>query len=259
MTRKGISIEFADYRDYTEGDDLRHLDWNVLARLQSPVIKTYRDEEDLAVYLLLDRSPSMEFGESLKIDFASKLALALGFVALMSGDAAYPCALPMRTAPRVLRGRSSYPQLESWAKNANKDTKTGKSLATSLRDFASSDHRPGLVILISDTLDEGLEIQLRVLTGRGHQVDVLQVLSPEEVEPDIEGDLRLLDAEDGLPREITANRQAVQTYQQNLANHTEVIRESVRRSGGRFLRVLTTEKLAEIINGPMRKEGWFAR
>ena len=75
--RKGISIEFADYRDYSEGDDLRHLDWNVLARLETPVMKTYQDEEDLAVYLVVDATGSMSFGEPSKLVFAKKLAAAL--------------------------------------------------------------------------------------------------------------------------------------------------------------------------------------
>src|SRR5690348_18424364 len=75
--KKGISIEFADYRDYAEGDDLRHLDWNVLARLDSPIMKTYRDEEDLAVHLLVDGSASMEFGEPTKLEGAKRIAAAM--------------------------------------------------------------------------------------------------------------------------------------------------------------------------------------
>src|SRR6476659_4953467 len=81
-TKKGISIEFSDYRDYTEGDDLRHLDWNVLARLEAPIMKTYRDEEDLAVHLLLDGSASMDFGESSKFEAAKRIATAIGYVGL---------------------------------------------------------------------------------------------------------------------------------------------------------------------------------
>src|SRR3954462_1112722 len=94
--KKGISIEFADYREYTDGDDLRHLDWNVLARLGVPVTKTYRDEEDLAVHVLIDTSPSMSFGEPCKLDCAKKYACALGFLGLAGGDAVYPRALGIR-------------------------------------------------------------------------------------------------------------------------------------------------------------------
>src|SRR5690242_7545435 len=85
--KKGISIEFSDYRDYTEGDDLRHLDWNVLARLETPIMKTYRDEEDLAVHMLLDGSASMDFGEPTKFEAAQRMAAAFGYVGLCAGDA----------------------------------------------------------------------------------------------------------------------------------------------------------------------------
>ena len=81
--RKGVSIEFADYRDYTDGDDLRHLDWNVLARLDVPIMKTYRDEEDLAVYLLVDETESMSFGQPPKAEVARRVAAALNQLALL--------------------------------------------------------------------------------------------------------------------------------------------------------------------------------
>ena len=117
--KKGVSIEFDDYREYVEGDDLRHLDWNVLARLEHPVIKTYRDEEDLAVHLLLDTSSSMSFGEPAKLEYAKRLACALGYVALCGGDAVYPRAIGAREQPLPgLRGRVSYPKLARWATSA---------------------------------------------------------------------------------------------------------------------------------------------
>src|SRR6185503_13864202 len=87
--RKGTSIEFADYRDYSEGDDLRHLDWNVLARLDTPVMRTYLDEQDLAVHVIVDASKSMDFGEPTKFDRGRRLALIWGWAALNGGDALY--------------------------------------------------------------------------------------------------------------------------------------------------------------------------
>src|SRR6476619_6851703 len=103
--KKGISIEFADYREYTDGDDLRHLDWNVLARLNTPVTKTYQDEEDLAVHVLIDVSPSMDFGEPTKFECAKRYACALAFLGLAGGDAIYTRAIGARERPLpALRG-----------------------------------------------------------------------------------------------------------------------------------------------------------
>ena len=109
--RKGISIEFADFRNYSDGDDLRHLDWNVLARLESPVLRTYQDEEDLVVYLVVDNSASMNFGEPEKSGVATKLAAALGTVALISGDAVRLTSGSQSAPPaQALRGRANVPK-----------------------------------------------------------------------------------------------------------------------------------------------------
>jgi len=95
-TKRGTSIEFADYRDYTRGDDLRRVDWNVYARLERPFIKLLEEEEDLAVHLLLDASRSMDYGadEQHKFRYAQRLAAALGYIALAAGDRLMVTVLP---------------------------------------------------------------------------------------------------------------------------------------------------------------------
>ena len=90
-SRRGGSVEFADYRDYAPGDDLRRLDWNIFARLECPFIKLFEEQEDLAVYLLLDGSRSMDWGagELHKFQYARRLAAGLGAVALASAAIRY--------------------------------------------------------------------------------------------------------------------------------------------------------------------------
>jgi uncharacterized protein (DUF58 family) len=270
--KKGISIEFSDYRDYAEGDDLRHLDWNVLARLEHPMMKTYRDEEDLAVHLLLDASPSMEFGEPTKLSAAARLACALGYVGLTGGDAVYPRLLGRREAPMAaLRGRSSYYRLASWAHAAaqpsgeespapSSNGKSAKStpLGMGLRAFVNSSARPGLVVLMSDGMDPEIAAALRTLGGRGHEVLFLQVLSEIELDPDIEGDLRLLDSEAGVPVEITANSYALKEYRRRLDEHNQAIRDAVLRIGGRHALVRPDMKLEDILKNTLKREGWVA-
>src|SRR3990172_7923871 len=87
-TKRGTSIEFADYRDYVAGDDLRRLDWNVYARLERPFVKLFEEEEDLAVHVLVDISASMDWGEAEthKLRYALRMAGAIGAVALAAGD-----------------------------------------------------------------------------------------------------------------------------------------------------------------------------
>lgn len=255
--RKGVSIEFADYRDYTEGDDLRHLDWNVLARLQTPVMKTYQDEEDLAVYLVVDATESMGFGEPSKLDLAKRLAAAFAYVALCGQDAVIPIAIPQRGVRPTRRGRSAFPQVSGWL-DGIQSSGSPRSLAESLRELAAAGLRPGMVVLLTDALDPNAPACLRVLGGVGHEACLVQVLAPEELDPDLEGDLRLLDAESDSVVELTANRDALKLYRENLAAHNASLAEACRRHGGRFLQVSSADSVEQVVRDRLRKEGWFA-
>ena len=254
--RKGLSVEFSDYRDYAEGDDVRHMDWNVLARLESPVIRTYQDEEDLAVHILVDTSPSMDFGEPHKLALASRLACAIGYVALAGQDAVYPRALGIRerNAP-VMRGRSSFVRLATWAAGLKPDGASG--LVPALKEFLHSSARPGIAALLSDGLDPQLPGAIRVLGSRGHEVWLIQILSPEEIDPDLEGDLRLIDAEGGALVEITANSQAIKEYRKKLTEHCEALEAECLRVGGRYGKISSSSALKDVLNDRLKRQGWL--
>jgi uncharacterized protein (DUF58 family) len=255
--KKGVSIEFDDYREYSEGDDLRHLDWNVLARLEHPVVKTYRDEEDLAVHLLLDTSASMSFGEPTKLDYAKRLAAAFGYVALAGGDAVYPRAIGVRQRPgAALRGRASYPRISNWLNGL--EPEGTQALSGDLRAFASSGARPGLAVLISDAMDKDAAQGVRILAGRGHEVCLVQVLSEVELRPDLEGDLRLLDVEGPTAVEITANSITLKAYTDNLTAHNTNLAEECRRMGGRYTLVTVGMPLDRVVMDVLKREGWVA-
>jgi len=255
-TKKGISIEFADYREYTDGDDLRHLDWNVLARLNTPVTKTYRDEEDLAVHLLIDTSPSMAFGEPSKLECAKKYTCAMGLLALMGGDAVYPRALVVRERPMpALRSRGSFMRLNVWADQLQ-ETGEAMALGSALRSFAGASARPGLVILISDGLDPDIANAIRIVGGRGHEILFLQILTREEIDPDLEGDLRLIDGEGGSPAEITANGSILNEYRENLTKHNDDIRDAVLRVGGRYALVRPDEAFEDVLSQTLKRQRW---
>jgi uncharacterized protein (DUF58 family) len=255
-SKKGISIEFADYREYADGDDLRHLDWNVLARLATPVTKTYRDEEDLAVHLLVDTSPSMQFGEPTKQESAKRYACAFGFLGLAGGDAVYPRAIGIRERPLpALRGRSSFYRLNLWAEKLTESGST-MSLGASLRQFAAASVRAGLVILITDGLDPDIASAVRIVAGRGHELLFLQILSREELDPDLEGDLRLLDGEGGVPVELTANSSALKEYRQRLEAHNTALRDAVLRVGGRHALVCPDEDFEKVLTNTLKRQRW---
>jgi uncharacterized protein (DUF58 family) len=254
--QKGVSIEFADYRDYSDGDDLRHLDWTILARLDRPTMRTYQDEDDLAVYVALDASLSMDFGEPVKFAHAVKLATALGYIGLIGQDAITPVILgktsPART--RSLRGRGSYRRLVDAFAGQQPDGNQG--LATSLMRFAASRFfRPGLVVCITDGLDQDIEGALRAVAARGHELAVIQVLSDIELDPDLEGDLRLLDSENGDMVEITAHAQTLREYKRNLETHCALLESTTVRSGGRFVRSIAGQSISEFVTRTLTHAG----
>jgi uncharacterized protein (DUF58 family) len=254
--KKGISIEFADFRNYTMGDDLRHLDWNILARLDRPTIRTYQDEEDLAVYIALDVSRSMDFGEPTKFSHATRLAALFGFLGLIGQDAVYPVALgSTNSAPgRVLRGRGCYRLLAEWLSAQRPEGKCG--LAVSLARFAMTRSvRPGLFICVTDGLDPAASDAIRTLAVRGHEPVLVQVLAEIEWDPDLEGDLRLLDAESGEAIEVTAHAQTLREYKKNLATHCRMLEETTWRVGGRYLRSAAGQSLSEFIRRGIRRVG----
>lgn len=252
--KKGVSIEFADYREYAEGDDLRHLDWNVLARLDSQVMKTYRDEEDLAVYLLVDHSESMNFGEPPKAEAAQKLAAAIGYVGLNGGDAVIPISLGVREPKRApMRGLAAMRRLVNWT-----PVRTELKLTEAIRQFVASSARPGLVVLCSDGMDPDIFGALRTLAGRGHEIFFLQILTAVELDPDIEGDVRLVDCESGQTIEITANGPAVREYKANLGAHNEAIMETTLKLGGRHAIVRSDFELRDVVRDVWRRQGWIA-
>lgn len=260
-SRRGTSIEFADYRNYVRGDDLRRIDWNIYARLERPFIKLLEDEEDLAVYLLLDGSASMDWPRSGSRDrhkflYARRVLAGLAYIALGSGDRVSAQVLradgPVRWGP--LRGRGHTLGLLKWLEDAY--TRGPVDLNAALRDFALRTPRAGLVILLSDLMaPEGFEEGLRALQSRGHEVAVIQVLAPDEVAPEITGDLRLIDVESGAPQEVTIDPAMRALYMQRFEAWQADIAAYCLRRGVHFVAVETSMPWEQLLLSELRRLG----
>lgn len=220
--RKGQSVEFADFRNYVPGDDLRLIDWNLYARLDQLFLKLFQEEEDLHFYALIDTSASMNFGTPNKLRVAKQLAAALGYVGLCRGDRVSVQALgPAGRAAPVVRTRASLWKLLKYLDGVspapNHDADANVSLHDGVKDFVLRGVSSGVIVLITDLMDKaGYESALRMLIGRQMDVFVLQVLSQEELEPPLRGDRRLIDVEDGDAAEITVNQYVIDRYQETL-------------------------------------------
>ena len=226
--RRGAGLEFADHRAYVAGDDLRHLDWPLLGRLGRPFIKTYEQEQDLPVHLLLDTSSSMGFGQPAKWGAAARLAAALAHVSLVSLDRVGAGLFDGRglRLHSPARGQGAIFPLLRFLAQARADGSAGGSEALRLHAAAA---RPGLTVVLSDFLDSDFETLLLPLVHRRHSLVLVQILAPEELRPQLEGDLELRDAESGERLEMTLGRRELAAYRERLTAHREALRQFGRR------------------------------
>src|SRR2546421_1294206 len=234
--KKGQSVEFADYRNYVTGDDLRFLDWNLFARLERLFIRLFLEEEDLHFYVLLDNSLSMDFGSPTKLHYAKQIAAALGFIGLVNMDRVVVEAFNDRLTQSMpaVRGRRSLWRLLDFL---SKLQPAGPSdLTRALRTFSLKSSGKGIVVVLGDFMDKGgYEEALRYLVARQFDVYVIQVLSQEEIEPEIVGDLKLIDVEDEDEAEITVSGPLLKRYKQNLAAFRGTLNEFCLRRGITYL------------------------
>ncbi len=255
-TRRGVSVEFADYRDYVPGDDLRYLDWNIAGRLDRLLIKLFVEEEDLRVHLLIDRSRSMGFGQPAKLDHARRLVAALAHIGLSGLDRVAVASFGGRLDPGLppVRGGGSIFRVLDWLDRLAADGETD--LGTALTRFAHEHRRAGLCVVVSDFLDpQGYQRGLSALLTRGFDVVAVQVLSPDELNPAATGDLKLVDAETGAVREVTISDSLLRRYRQNAATYCEDLRRFCVGRGMGYLRTTTDEDLGSTVLAALRRIG----
>jgi uncharacterized protein (DUF58 family) len=255
-TRKGQSVEFADFRNYVPGDDLRFIDWNTYARLDRLFLKLFLEEEDLHFYALVDASPSMDFGTPTKLQYAKQLAAALGFIGLIRSDRVRIETLGQpagRQAP-VFRGRQSVWRMANYL-NSIQAGESG-SLTSGVKNFCIRNSGKGIVVLISDLMDkEGYSAALKYLLSQNMDVYVIQVLSAEEIDPDIKGDLKLVDCEDNDVAEISASAPLLKRYQKTLAAFVEGTREFCSRRGMNYLLANNQLPVDQLVSSYLRRRG----
>ena len=246
--RKGISVEFCDYRPYGVGDDLRYVDWNIYGRPERLYLKLFLDEEDLCLHLLLDASGSMAYGEPSKFDVGIRLAAALGFVGLVNLERVGAGVVRDQVAQGWLpsRGRNQFLPLVEFLVKLRPGGTTG--LNEGLTAYARRARDAGVAVLISDLLDpSGYEAGIRALLERRFDVHVIHVLAPEEMDPTFTGDLRLLDAETGGIRELTLDGEALRQYRKRLGQFLEHAEAFCHANEVSYHRVTTDTPLGEFM------------
>ncbi|MCH2596177.1 MAG: DUF58 domain-containing protein [Pirellulales bacterium] len=254
--RKGQSVEFADFRNYVAGDDLRLLDWNLYARLDKLIVKLFLEEEDLHFYTLIDASMSMDFGSPTKLEYAKRLSAALGFVGLVRADRVRIETLGQGISQRspILRGRHNVRRMMQQIEAIEPGEQV--SLASGVKNFCLRNSGKGVVVLISDLMDkEGYETALKYCVS--HQVDcfVIHVLSQEELDPDVTGALKLVDCEDQDEAEITVSAPLLSRYKQSLNAYVRGAQDFCSRRGIHYLMASHLLPVEDLIASHLRRRG----
>lgn len=274
-TRKGSSVEFSDFRKYEAGDDFRHVDWNIYARLERLMLRQFVEEEDVRIDILIDQSLSMHFGKPLtKFDSARKTAAALSFLAITSLDRVGVAAFDgsIRNRVRAMRGRGHLATVLSFLESLDKSDKSNQpgletdarieqpqqsepatslsatSLAATLKAYQKNNPRTGIIFIISDFLDPAdFQGEMKLLAHRGFDLNLIQVLSQEELTPELGGDLLLVDSETGEAREITINDRLLREYRETLARYTTSLETFSRTHGIGYTLISAAEAFEDVL------------
>ncbi len=254
--RKGRGSEFADFRPYAPGDDLRFLDWNLYGRLEKLFIRLFLEEEDLHVHLLIDTTKSMEYGTPTKLRYAKQVAAALGFVGLVNMDrvdvVTMGGAKPVHSP--VYRGRASLWRMMKFLDGLEPAT-TGD-LNRAMRSFSMRASGRGVAVILSDFLDkDGYEEGLRYVASRNLDVYAIQILADEEVNPPYSGDLKLTDLEDEDEAEVTISAPLLERYRRTLAAYRGALNSFCTRRGMSYLFTTNTVPFEKLVLGYLRSRG----
>lgn len=253
----GTSTEFVDYRDYSPGDDVRYVDWNIFSRLERPFVKLYRHEEEMHVVLLVDASTSMQFDG--KFDRARQLAAAFGLMGLMNVErvSAYSCnhqgQEPVFLSPCT--GRISRKRLFDFLETipGGGEFPIEQAVEAVLRRHRGR----GIAVVLSDFLTFGdFDRAFNQLFSAGLEIFAVQILAPGELNPEVTGDLRFVDSENGHTLDVSSAGDLLGIYQEHRLALEEELGLACRQRNGRFLSISSRDPLDWVLFDLLRRKGW---
>jgi len=239
---RGASAEFAEYKEYHPGDDLRFIDWNLYGRLEKLYIKKFHNEEDLTVSILLDCSGSMNFGQPSKFDHARKLAAAISYIALQHQDVArvYSFSQNLDSASEGGFRRSHVYRIMGFLENKQVSGKT-TSFEEIVKLFIAKTKRPGVIFILTDGFFEAdIFAGLRRLIYKKFEINLVQILTPEEMNPQSAGLVDFIDAEDQSKVTLQVNNQALTLYEEVLKDTIDELKSFLLTHGMTYHQGLTS-------------------
>ena len=258
--RRGQSIEFADFRPYVHGDDLRFVNWNIFGRLDRLFLKMFLEEEDLSLIIALDTSASMRSGNPDAFDYARRVAMALAYVGLVNQHRVSLVGFSAGKIERAsnLRGRRKAAEVAQWL--LRQEPEGGSGFEEAMRLVGTARQGRGVMVVLSDFLfPEGFEKGLAMVAGRGFDLFALQLLAPQTVDParegGVHGDLLLVDAETGTETEVTVTPELIRLYRERLDRLCGAIRAYCTRRDIVHLVVETSTSVETLMLEYLRRRG----
>jgi len=246
--RRGYSLEFSDYRKYQSGDDLRYVDWNVYRRLERLWLKLFTAEEEMNIYLLVDASRSMAEGNPPKIEYAKKIAAALGYIGLKNLDKVGGAAFSENLSAPLSLGRGKKQILSLFHFLTALSCAGETDVRVSMQSFSRLFPRPGLVVLLSDLLDpSGWRAGLDELAKKKHDLLVIHILDDGEFALAPRGDLSLFDVESGRERRLFLDAELLKRFQEELVAYCGEIESFCRSRRMDYLRTRTSVPFEDFV------------
>lgn len=270
----GASLEFADYREYTPGDDIRRFDWGVYRRTGRPFVRQYWDEQEMCVSLYLDVSASMNFGGESnpdqgksrsgenKLQYAKTLAAAVGYIALASEDRVQANVFSADIVSKLpdVRGKAAASRLFAFLQGA--EASGSGNLAQALRRPSSLPLRTGMTWIFSDLWMEGgvadLGKTLSYFLAAGQEIVLVHIISQDELQPELSGDLRLVDSELGTGKELAITGRVLEAYKHEMEKYTGEISRYCSSRGIRYVQTPTHWPLEKGVFEVLRGAGAIA-
>jgi len=252
---RGTGLEFADHKEYSAGDDIRYIDWNVYAHLEELFVKIFEQEEALPAYILLDRSASMSVGSPSKLLLGAQLAAALAYVGLANQDHVRVSLFAdgLVSSSKVLRGKTHIYEV---CDLLDTPAAGGTDISAALEAFSAESRLPGVAFIISDFLDPaGVLKGVRMLAGRKFGVYALHLVAPEEFFPGLSGDVELEDIETLEKLRVPLRKDTLERFRAFFEAHCDALRTELRRYGVRYVRLSVAQPLDEILFTRLPREG----
>ena len=256
--KSGSGVEFADHRDYQPGDDFRYLDWNVYQRFDRLLLRLYEEEEDLAIYFIVDASSSMGFGDGKKLRYAKRVAAALAYVGLANLDRVSIVSTTDKVLDRMpaTRGKARIFKVFRFLKELEPEGQTD--LEDALKTFVAQNKRRGLVVLASDLYDpHGFERGINVLRYNKFDPFVVHIVDEAEAKPKLAGDVLLYDCETGDEREVTVTAKVLERFEAAYRSYLDDIDRFCTSKQVPYIRADVNVPFDELILREFRRGGFL--